>query len=363
MTSTTNQTTNQTTDTPLRPWSAARGAVGGTAAICPEATYGDEAAEYAALREGAGLWDAGAWGVFRFAGPSRLSFLHKYCTQDVKDLAPGAGAYGCCLTVKGGMVTDLRALAREDDALVLVTPAGRAPLPQHLTKFALFDKVTIAPADDLTLLGLHGPRAAAVAAAALGAPAPEGPPWTHAAVPWSGGPVQVAVAPLGGVAGLHLVVARDAAPALADALVAAGARPVGSAALEQVRVEEGVPLFGVDLDERTIPIEAGLEAQAISFSKGCYLGQEVIARIAHRGHVNRVLAAVRLAGDPAAAQVPLLRDGKEVGAVTTWARSPRAGAAVGLGLLHRKHADPGTPLEAGAGGPTATVVTLPVSPA
>ncbi|MCO5171610.1 MAG: aminomethyl transferase family protein [Planctomycetes bacterium] len=351
-----------TTGTPLQPWSALRGAVAGDAAICPVAGYGDEAAEYAALREGAGLWDAGAWGVLRFSGPSRLSFLHKYCTQDVKDLAPGAGAYGCCLTVKGGMVADLRALAREDDALVLVPPAARAALPQHLAKYALFDKVTIAPADDLTLLGLHGPRAAEVAGAVLG-PTPEGGPWSHAARAWSGHAVQVALAPLGALPGLHLVVPRDAAPGLADALVAAGARPVGSAALEQVRVEEGVPLFGVDLDERTIPIEAGLEAQGISFTKGCYIGQEVIARIAHRGHVNRTLAAVRLAAPPAAAQAPLLRDGKEVGAVTTWARSPRAGALVGLALLHRKHADPGTTLEAGPGGPAATVIALPVSPA
>lgn len=353
-----------TIDTALTSWSAARGGAPGAAAICPIARYGAGEGEYAALREGAGLWDGGAWGLLRFAGEDRLRFLNKYCTQDVKGLAPGAGAYACCLTVKGGMVADLRVTAREEDALVLVAPAAREALPRHLARYALFDEVAITPAADLALLRLRGPRAAEVAAGVLGS-APAGPEHTHVSCAWSGGAgsdaqVVVVVAPLGALPGLDLIVTAAAAPALADALVTAGATPVGSDALEQVRVEEGVPLFGVDLDERTIPLEAGLEARAISFSKGCYIGQEVIARVAHRGHVNRTLAAVRLDA-PGAAPLPLLKEGKEVGQATSVARSPRAGGWVGLGLLHRKHAPPGTVLQAGADGPTATVLALPIT--
>lgn len=349
--------------TALASWSAARGAVPGEAAICPVARFGDASPEleYAALREGAGLWDRGAWGLLRFTGPDRLSFLNKYCTQEVKALAVGKGAYACCLTVKGGMVADLWVLAREEDALVLVTPAARLTLLQHLSKYALFDKVKLAPADDLAVLTLWGPRAPEVAAAVFGAgTVPEGE-LAHAPVVWSGQPVQVVRDLLPGLRGVDLIAPRDAAPALADALVAAGARPVGSDALEQARVEDAFPLFGVDLDERTIPIEAGLEARAISFTKGCYIGQEVIARISHRGHVNRMLAGVRLSALPERTPAPLLRDGKEIGALTSAVRSPRAGGPAGLCIIHRKHADPGTTLEVGPGGPTATVVALPLT--
>lgn len=347
--------------TALATWSAARGATAGDAAITPVARFGDVEAEYRALRDGAGLWDAGAWGVLRFSGQDRLAFLHKYCTQDVKGLAPGQGARACCLTVKGGMVADLRVLAREDDALVLVAPAAREALPQHLAKYALFDKVTIAPAADLTLVSLRGPRALEVARSALG-DVPDGPEHAHAPVAWSGGAVTAVHARLGSVPGVDLLVAPEAAPTLADALVAAGAHPVGSDALDALRVEEGWPLFGVDMDERTIPIEAGLEAAAVSFTKGCYVGQEVIARVAHRGHVNRGLAAARLDGPPPGpAPLPLLRDGKEVAQATTLACSPRAGAWVAFGLLHKKHGEPGTTLQVGPDGPPATVVALPIA--
>ncbi len=349
-------------DTALSAWSAARGATRGQAAITPMATFGATDEEYTALREGAGMWDGGGWGVLRFAGQDPLGFLHKYVTQDVKGLAAGQGAYGCCLTVKGGMVSDLRALAREGEVLVVVPPAGRDALPQHLAKYAMFARVTITLAADLTLIGLRGPRALEVARAVLGAAVPDGPEHAHAALPWASTTVIAAVARLGGLPGLDLLVAPDLSPALADALVAAGARPTGSEALDQVRVEEGAPLFGVDMDERTIPIEAGLEGRAISFTKGCYIGQEVIARVAHRGHVNRALSAVRLdAPPPGPAPLPLVREGKEVGAATTIARSPRAGAWVGLGLLHRKHGEVGTRLQLGADGPAATVVGLPIT--
>jgi folate-binding protein YgfZ len=355
----TTPTTKSEASTSLAAWSAARGGVAGAAAICPVASYGDPGLEYAALREGAGLWDRGAWGLLRFSGPDRLTFLNKYATQEVKTLAAGAGAYACCLTVKGGMVADLWVLAREDDALVLVTPAARATLLPHLSKYALFDKVKLAPADDLAVMTLWGPRAAEVAAAVVGH-VPSGE-LAHATVSWSGHQVQVVRDLLPGLRGVDLLAPRDAAPALADALLAAGARPVGSEALEQARVEDAFPLFGVDLDERTIPIEAGLEARAISFTKGCYIGQEVIARISHRGHVNRTLAGVRLSALPERTPAPLLREGKEVGALTSAVRSPRAGGPAGLCLLHRKHADPGTVLEVGSGGPTATVVALPLT--
>jgi tRNA-modifying protein YgfZ len=316
----------------------------------------DEAAEVAALREGAGLWVRAGWGVVRLSDKDRLAFLHKYSTQDVKALAPGAGAYACCLTVKGGMVADLWLLAREHDALVLLAPAAREALPAHLKKYAVFDKVKIEPAADLTIVSLWGPRAEAILGGLLGAP-PHGPDLTHATLTWQGAEVVVARDAPAGVPGFDLIAPAAAAATLEQRLLEAGARRVSAAAVDVLRVQAGWPLFGVDLDERTLPLEAGLEAKAISFTKGCYIGQEVVARVAHRGHVNRLLSAFTLSALPERAPVAVVKDGKEVGTLTTLARSPTLGP-IALGFVHRKHNEAGTTFD--AGGAVATLATLPL---
>lgn len=327
----------------LEAWHRARGArlEGGRVV-----DYGDPQAEARALVEGAGLWERGEWGLRRFVGEGRVQFLHNYLTQEVR-LEAGRAAYACALTVKGALVTDLWVLLREQDALAIVPPAGAERLSEHLRKYALLARVTIEPAEgERALLTLSGARAAAVLAAALGeGPLPES--GTHVARAWGDGELVVArLDPLGGP-GYDLLAPRAGLVALLDALAAAGAQPAGQAAADARRVEAGIPLFGVDMDEGTLPPEAGLEARAVSFTKGCYIGQEVIARVTHRGRVNRHLRRLELEGDePLALPAPVFVGEKEVGAITTCARAAD-GRWVGLGIVHRK-AEPGARVHVGA---------------
>lgn len=338
----------------LEEWHRARGArlEGGRVV-----DYGDPQAEAHALREEAGLWDRSDWGLRRFVGEGRVQFLHNYLTQEIR-LEPGRAAYACALTVKGALVTDLWVLLREQDVLAIVPPAGAERLGEHLRKYAMLARVTIEPAEgERALVTLAGARAAAVLAAALG----EGPlpaeVGAHLARDWSGGELTVArLDPLGGP-GYDLIAPRAELARLLDALVSAGARPTGGAAVDALRVEAGIPLFGVDMDEGTLPPEAGLEARAVSFTKGCYIGQEVIARVTHRGRVNRHLRRLELEGDaPLALPAPLFAGEKQVGAITTCARTA-SGRWVGLGIVHRR-AEPGGRVHVGAPAADRTAAVL-----
>ncbi len=345
---------------PLEDWHGARGArlEGG----CPLA-YGDPAGEAAAIHAGAALWDRTDWGLRRVTGDTRLQFLHNYLTQEVR-LEPGQGAYACAITVKGGMVSDVWVLVREEDVLAIVPPAGARALGQHLAKYALLARVTLEDLDgELALVSVVGPGSGGAVKAALGVDAlPEGA-LAHATIPWRGGRVVVARGePLLGAPQWDLLLPRERLVAACDALTGAGVAPVGEEAVRAARVEAGTPLFGVDLDERTIPLEAGLGERAVSYTKGCYVGQEVIARATHRGRVNRHLRGLLLTGsaEPVPTPAPLFLGEKEVGRLTTCARSSRLGAPAGLGLVHRK-AEPGARVHVGAPGAelTAEVRELP----
>ncbi|MCA8923636.1 MAG: hypothetical protein KDD82_17595 [Planctomycetes bacterium] len=313
--------------------------------------FGDPELEARALREGAGLWGRAGWEVIRLGGGDRLSFLHKYCTQDVAKLPPGRSTYACCLTVKGTLVGEFTLHAEADAALLVTPPGGAAPLLAHLGKYAVFDDVQLALADDLSLLSVYGPAAPAAVAKALGVSAPEA--GANLRVEHAGASLLVGRDDPAGVPGFDLFVPSEGCAALAEAL-AAVATPVGEWAVERLRVEQGWPLFGVDMSEKTIPTEAGLKERAVSFSKGCYLGQEVVVRIEHRGHVNRSLVGLSLPPGAGPAPLPVFLGEKEVGQVTT------ISGEAGIGILHRKATEPDTRVRLGApDGPEATVCGLP----
>jgi folate-binding protein YgfZ len=349
------------TESPLAAWAQDRGArpAATPLAFTPWADLGDADAEKDAARTGCALVDLGGWGALKLEGKDPAAFLHKYLTQDVKGLVPGQAAYGCALSLKGGLVTDLWALRRETDLLALTPPAGRARLAEHLKRYALLDRTPLSDSL-LGFVALVGPRQDEVAAAA-GLVAP--PLGAHVVSPGPGageGRV-VARVVLCGVPALVAGVSTRQGPEfvqrLADELVAAGAVPAGTAAVDPLRVEALGGLLGVDLDESTLPIEAGLEAAAISYTKGCYLGQEVIARLAGRGHVNRTLRRVQLEAKPPACPAPLFAEGAPDKPATTLTTcvGDDAGGGDGLALVHRKFA-PGTALHLGAvDGPRAVV--------
>jgi hypothetical protein len=325
------------------------------------AHYGDPAAEERALWEGAGMVDRCARGVVTVTGPEALSFLHSLLSQDVAALADGEGVHTLLLQPQGKLDVDLRMLRVGDEGWLDCEVGKGEQLASSLRRFKIRVKAEV---EDRTgawgCLAVRGPAAAAVVEAAGGVAVLEA---AHAHVsPTAWGDVRVVRADWPGVPGVDVV---GPLPALAGAwkdLAGAGAVPAGLAAFEAVRVAAGVPRQGRDLDEKTIPQEAFLDLDAVSFTKGCFLGQELVCRIDTRGHVNRYLRRLELAGDarpPTGAEV--LWEGKEVGALSSVAAS-KAGT-VALGYLRREVDLPAQVLLRWDGGEaTATASALPGRP-
>jgi folate-binding protein YgfZ len=256
------------------------------------------------------------------------------------------------------------------DMLLLDVPAAlTASLLQRLDQLIFSEAVTLADlSGELVPVGVHGPEAAAMLEQMLGcAPGLAGwPAYRHARAAFGDTPVVVARVDQLGVPGFRVYVAAGQAQALREALAGQGARAASEEAVTAARIEAGYPLFGADLTEEILPLEAGIEARAISFTKGCYVGQEVIIRVLHRGHgrVVRKLSGLLIDGEGAVAARAVVRTGeREVGFVTSAAVSPERGA-IALGYVHRDFLAPGTELQIdGAGGPRRAVVTaLPMRP-
>lgn len=319
--------------------------------------YGDLAAEHRALVAGCGVVDRAWAGRLEMTGDDRVRFLQGLVTCDVKATAPGGGTFGFITSRKGQVLADLRLLAL-DDRLWLELPAGRAEaIAEHLGSFKIVDRVEIGPLDRVPLT-VAGPNASAVVTAV----AEEEPPaaeWEHRAASIGGQEVRIVRRGLVGVEAFDLWVRPDGAPGVWDALVEAGAVPAGFEALETVRVEHGIPRWGAEIGAETLPQETGLEERAVSYSKGCYLGQEIVARIHYRGGVNRGLVALRFpaGAELPAAGAPLLADGRRAGVVGSALRSPTLGP-IGLAIVQLRAAEPGARVEIEGGG-AAEVAEVP----
>jgi len=308
-----------------------------------------------ALRTGAGLFDASARGVVRLTGPDRVSFLQGMVTQDVEGLTEGSVADAALLTPKGAMVADARVVRRADDFLLLTEP-GYAPVVLGvLERYLISEDAELSDATTgFGQLAVVGPEAEALASRALGLGAATG----SALRPFAAGGATAWALPQGLLLpGVDLLVPVEALGAVFDRLLEAGATPVGFGALEVLRVERGTPRFGADMDEKTIPLEANLQ-RAIHYQKGCYIGQEVIARATFRGHVNRHLVGLRFAGPAPAPRTELFIGERRVGWVTSVVDSPRLGP-IGLGYAHRDVDQPGTELTVAGGAAKATIAPLP----
>jgi folate-binding protein YgfZ len=306
---------------------------------------------YEACRDGAGLVDRSEAGKLLLSGEQAREFLDGQVSNAVAELQAGSGVYATLLTNKGRMLADLRVLAVEDDALLLVT--------ERIALQALFDQMRRGLIGwkaelhkrtlELGLLSLVGPRAEDIARAA-GLPVPGA--GEHDVVALPGAPVAGAVVRTD--VGLDVLsAAADVAPVRA-ALLAAGAVEAPEAAAEIVRVESGRPRYGVDLDETVMPEEAGIVDRAVSFKKGCYVGQETVARLHWKGKPNRHLRGLRL-GAPVDAGTPVLAGDREVGHIGSTAVSPRTGP-IALAILRREVA-PGD--HVAVGDVEAEVVTPP----
>jgi folate-binding protein YgfZ len=324
------------------------------------ADYGDPDGEYRALAGGVGLLDRSRTARLELSGPDRQRFLGGLVTCEVKGLAPGEGAYGFFPGPQGKILADAVILALADRLWLELPPGLGGEIAAHLRKYVITDQVEVRELGAEVLpLALAGPGAAALVASWAEPPAGR---WHHRPATVAGAEVEVQRRPLAGVEAFTLWAPAAAAAAVAEALLAAGGVPVGFDAYERLRVENGVPAFGRDFGRDHFPQESGLEEQAVSYTKGCYLGQEVIARIHYRGRANR--AARRLlfsSASPPPAGSRLLYEGEEVGSVGSAVASTQFGHAVGIAVLHRKANAPGTRLEVEGGG-EAEVAALPPDP-
>lgn len=320
------------------------------------ARYGPVAEEYHALREGCGLADRSWTGRLEILGADRQRFLNAYVTCDVKSLAPGEGAYGFLTNPQGRILADLVMLAHED-RLWLQLPAGQeAAVANHLRKYILADRVEIRGLEEMLPISLLGPRAAEVLAAEL----PPAGDWRHARGMVEDTEVALQRTSRLGVEAYTLWVSVSIARLLMERLLEhPGVKPCGFQAMEILRAEAGIPRFGRDFGPENFPQETGAE-EAVSYTKGCYLGQEVVARIHYRGGVQKALRGLVFEPGPAPQPgAPLLFEGREVGTVTTVVESIALGRPVGLAIVHRRGAEPGTRLDLPDGG-TAEVRDLPL---
>ncbi len=328
----------------------------------------DSDGEATVVREAAGLFTLAGRAVLEVSGGDRVRWLNGMITNDVAALAPGARASGCyaaLLTPKGRIVTDLHVCLRTD-AIWLELPATRLPAAlERLSKLIIADDVRLVDrSQELARFALEGPRARAVLADALGphqasvldALGPDG----CADVQIAGTPAVVAAYGLTGEPGFQLFVPAAGSEAARDRLTTAGVRhglvAGGAEALEILRVESGLPIAGAELTEDVLPPEAHLE-RAISYTKGCYTGQEIIARLRSRGQVAHLLVGIVPEGpDPLQRGQAIHAGGEAIGEITSAVVSPIAGP-IALGFVRRAHAAPGTAVT--VDGREARVAALP----
>lgn len=307
--------------------------------------------EYEALQEGAGLIDLSHRTRLLITGRDRRSWLHGQVTQDIKDLPDGRGAYATILNPQGHMVCDLRVWALPD-GLLLDVPAGtEPPIADYLNRYLIMERAEI---EDLTeswaLLSLQGPLSTYALGSVLGNDVSTLEMGEVTAGKFQEDALHAARVSRCGEDGFDLFVPAGTAAALWGAL--SQHRPefsvfsVGWQALNVRRIEAGIPWWGEELTPSLVPLEARLD-HAISHTKGCYVGQEIIARIHARGHVNNLLAGFFVVGDAIPQRDTEIRhDGKKVGRVATVVGSPRLQRPIALGFLRRELQEPGTRVRA-----------------
>jgi folate-binding protein YgfZ len=292
---------------------------------------------YQALRQSAGVLDLGRRGLITVRGRDRARLLHNLTTNEVKKMLPGQGCYAFLLNPQGRIQADLNLLCFDDRFLLDTEPEPREKVYQHIRRYIIADQVEL---EDVTgtiaVLGLEGPGAAAVLAA-LAAPVPD-QPYGHSA--W--GDATVAAVSITGEPGFRIVLPSDFKDDMMARVQAAGAAPATPEDARAVRIENGKPRYGEDIVETSL-VQETRQMHAVSYTKGCYLGQEIVERVRARGHVNRVLVRLHLdttEAPPSGAKVTA--GDAEAGEVTSAVVSPQSGQAVALAYVRVPHADPGT---------------------
>jgi folate-binding protein YgfZ len=328
---------------PLEAMHRAQGAVMQEACgfVVPE-QYGDVHAEHEAATKGVGVIDRSLIGKVTVTGRDRQAFLQGMLSNEIKGLQPGQGTAAAFLDAHGKVMALLEVYVLEDRLLLELPPGLTTLTLERLDKFLISEKAYFEASDDsFAVLALEGPKAEGLLSSLCGR-ALDLAPYHHAEVSVAGAPVRVIRRSPTGGAGFQCWTMPFHGGPLWEALVQAGARPVGEEALNVARVEAGVPLYGHDVDETVILPETRLE-QLVSYNKGCYIGQEVVARVKYRGHVNRALSGLIFDGDHVPVPgAPVVGDDKEIGRITSAVQSIALERPIALGYVRREHVTPGT---------------------
>ncbi|HEY7255650.1 MAG TPA: glycine cleavage T C-terminal barrel domain-containing protein [Solirubrobacterales bacterium] len=314
----------------------------------PEVPTVELDAQYRQLHEECGLVDRGYRGKILVTGPDAAEYLQGQLTNEVEALAEDEGCYAALLDRKGHLQSDMRVLRLSNGIWLDLEPAPAPSVLSHLRTYSIGREVEI---DDVTeawsILALIGPRAAEIAGLEG-----LGPEHAQRHRSWEG----IDVLGVATTLGLDLIARAEDASRLRDLALAAGAVEVGEDAAEIVRIESGTPRFGAEMSAETMPAEAGIVDSAVSFTKGCYIGQEPVARLHYKGRPNRRLRGLELSApvDPGA---ELRLGDRSVGSIGSSCLSPARGP-IALAIV-RREAEPGAELTVGEAGVTARVVDLP----
>jgi tRNA-modifying protein YgfZ len=328
--------------------------------MSPQAQNPEFLTQYDALTQRVGFAELPSRTTISVSGTDRAQFLQSFTTNDIKKLGPGQGCEAFVTSSQGKTLGHILIFCEADYHTIATTPRQAATLIGHFERYVITEDVQfIDRTAEFCHLLVAGPKAAEILTALTGADPPQAllahAPGTIARRPVILRRVEYA----GPLSYFVQTAAVDTAP-IAAALTSAGAAPCDNAVVESARLESGVPLFGLDITPDNLPQEVARDAQAISFTKGCYLGQETVARIDAIGHVNRLLVGLKFSGDelPASGTI-LMAEHQQVGHVTSAAWSPRLAAPLALGYVRRSHAKKGSLLNSDLG--PAEVVGLPLA--
>jgi folate-binding protein YgfZ len=316
------------------------------------ADYGDPLAEYQAVRSGAGLVDLSFRGMLRLTGGERLRWLNGQISNDVKALRDGEGKLASVLTAKGRLLAELAVYGLADAVLIDLQRDRAEPVRSAFDRHIIADDVRVEDVSDrFARLMVVGPAATRIVAAAVEEDVAALAPWCHREKQSGDAPVRIAASRWLRLPAFELMAPIEAAEHLWTAFARYhpdGVRPVGMTALEWLRVEAGWPWFGVDYDAEHLLLES-LTTDHVSFTKGCYVGQEVVIRVEHQGHLNKRLCGLAVAGNtipqPGAS---ISMEERTVGRLTSAVRSPALDRVIALGTLRRECWEPGTKLRISA---------------
>lgn len=312
--------------------------------------FTDPYQEHHAVRQSVGIIDLSHRGRIRLTGNDRAAYLHRIISNDVETLSDGEGNYATMLTNRGKIIADMNVYVFHDFIGIETNSETTSRLYQELDKYLVADDVNI---EDLTehtgTIGVHGPKATELLQEIFGSDLGNLPEYHSVTYEVDARRIICVRTNETGELGYNLCTTSESMEWMWDMLLTKGrifsAQPVGLAALNNLRIEAGIPRYGAELDESMFPLEAELD-QAISFEKGCYIGQEIVARMKYRGHPNRLLRGFEIVGDTPPQSRDRLFDGdKEIGWMTSTAVSPTLEKTIGMGYVRMAFTDEGSQVE------------------